>query len=123
MPENSGVYIGGGNTGNISTGHINTGNHVTQTVQISGDPQTTSTLERIDQLLAALLASVEQLPAESAEVVTDEAEWLRGEIQHDQLHARHVRHALAALAEAAAPVLPIMNLVTEVTDLVVKLLH
>jgi hypothetical protein len=119
MSDNSGIYIGGGNTGNINTG----GSNVTQTVQISGDPQTVSTLERIDQLLAALLASAGQLPAESAEVVTDEAGWLRDEIKHGQLHARHVRHALTALAEAAAPVLPIMTAVNEVTDLVLKLLH
>ena len=119
MPDNSGIYIGGGNTGNVNTGSGN----VTQTVRLSGDAQTVSTLERIDDLLAALLASAGQLPAESAEVAADEAGWLRDEIKGGQLHASHVRHALAALAEAAAPVLPIMSVVNEVTDLILKLLH
>ncbi len=63
------------------------------------------------------------MPAESAEVVTDEAGWLRDEIQDGRLHTRHVRHALTALAEAAGPVVPIMTMVSEVTDLILKLLH
>jgi hypothetical protein len=119
MPDNSGIHIGGSNSGNINTGS----GRVTQTVQISGDPQTATAIEQINQLLATLLASAGQLPAESAEIVTDEASWLRDEISGGQLHAGHVRHALDALARAAAPVLPIMAVVNDVTDLVLRLLH
>lgn len=119
MSGNGGIFVGGSNSGNINTGDGN----VTQTVQVSGDQQTASTLERIDQLLAALLASAGQLPTESAEVVTEEAEWLRDEVKSGQLHARHVRHALDVLAKAAAPAVPLLNAVTEVTDLILKLLH
>jgi hypothetical protein len=122
MPDNSGIYIGGGNTGNINNLNAGRGN-VTQTVQIRGDDQTATAIEQINQLLATLLASTGQLPAESAEIVTDEASWLRDEINDGQLHAGHVRHALDALARAAAPVLPIMSVVNDVTDLILKLLH
>jgi hypothetical protein len=119
MPDNSGV-----NTGSINSGSINTGSgRVTQTVQISGDSQTSTTIEQIDQLLATLLASTGQLPPESAEIVAEEATWLRDEINNGQLHAGHIRHALGALATAAAPVLPIMAVVEDVTDLVLDLLH
>jgi hypothetical protein len=119
MPSNGGSHVGGGNSGNINTGS----GRVTQTVQISGAPRTAGTIEQINQLLATLLASAGQLPPESAEIVTDEATWLRDEIQRGQLHARHVHHALDALAKAAAGVLPVMSLVTDMTDLVLKLLH
>ncbi|MGH3251487.1 MAG: hypothetical protein ACRDOI_35490 [Trebonia sp.] len=127
MSINSGVSITGNNSvGNISNngGNVNTGSGpVTQAVQVSGDPRSIGTAERIDQLLAALLAGAGQLPPESAEVVTDEAEWLRQEMKRGELHPRHVRHALTALATAAAPVTSIMTAVNEVTDLVLKLLH
>jgi hypothetical protein len=119
MPDNSGIHIGGSNSGNINTGS----GRVTQTVQISGDPQTSTTIEQINQLLATLLASTGQLPPESAEIVAEEANWLRDEINNGQLHPGHVRHALGALARAAAPVLPIMAVVKDVTDLVLNLLH
>jgi hypothetical protein len=119
MSGNGGIFVGGSNSGNINTGDGN----VTQTVQVVGDPQAASTLERIDQLLVALLTGAGQLPAESAEVVTEEAEWLRDEVKSGQLHARHVRHALDVIAKAAAPVVPLLNAVNEVTDLILKLLH
>ena len=119
MPDNSGIHIGGSNSGNINTGS----GRVTQSVQISGDPQTSTTVEQINQLLATLLASTGQLPPESAEIVTDEATWLRDEVNNGQLHAGHVRHALGALASAAAPVLPILAVVKDVTDLILDLLH
>ena len=118
MPDNSGFHIGR-NSGNIRTGS----GRVTQTVQLSGDPRTASTIEHINQLLAALLAGTGQLSAESAEIVTGEATWLRNELHDGQLHARHVHHALDALAKEAAGVRPVMSVVNDVTDMVLRLLH
>jgi hypothetical protein len=121
MPDNSGIVAGGDISGNAA---VSSGSgSVTQHVQRS-EASRDAALERIDEILAALLqASLRGLPESQAKVVMTEAITLKSEVHHDSPDHGRVRHALGALATAAASAAPVLELVRQLTDLVTQVLH
>jgi hypothetical protein len=121
MQENSGIFVGGDNSGVVA---YNTGSgDVTASVNVPHDPQLAGKLARIDELLDALQASAAQLPQEQAEMLVEEAGVLKTEVHRGRLSPEHIRRALRNLTVAAAPVFSILAQANEVKDLVTSLLH
>ena len=120
MPDNS-ISAGGDISGNaaIVTGSGN----VSQSVQV-GSQSRDATLERIDQVLAALLqASLTGLPEPAAKVVMSEAVTLKTQVHEASPDRGRIRQALDALKSAATTAAPVVDLVLELTDLVTHLIH
>lgn len=121
MAENSGIIVGGDNSGVVAQ---NTGSgNVTASVSVTNDPQLTAKLARIDELLAELQANAAQLPPEQAEMLVEEAGQLKTEVHRGKLSPENIRRAVRNLVVAAAPVMSVLAQANEVKDLVTSLLH
>jgi hypothetical protein len=116
--SDSGNVVFSGNSGDWN---VNTGSG-TQNVQVNKDSRE-ATLERVDQLVARLLAGLAELPPGNAAVVAGEVVTVKNEAHAASPDKGRVRHALGRLAEAAAPAAGMIELSRQLADLVGQLVH
>jgi hypothetical protein len=116
--SDSGNVVFSGNSGDWN---VNTGSG-TQNVQVNKDSRE-ATLERVDQLVARLLAGLAELPPGNAAVVAGEVVTVKNEAHEASPDKGRVRHALGRLAEAAAPAAGMIELSRQLADLVGQLVH
>jgi hypothetical protein len=113
---NSGIFIAGGNSGVVASGHarITQVNHGTD----AGDP-----LEMIDRLLRKLEADASVLDMDTAEDVIDDAHRLHTEVHSRKLSSENIRAVLSRLSAATTSTATLLATVDQIKDLVGVLLH
>ncbi len=113
---NSGIFIAGGNSGVVASGHarITQVNHGTA----AGDP-----LEMIDRLLRKLEADASALHRDAAEDVIDDAHRLHTEVHSRKLSSENIRAVLSRLSAATTSTATLLATVDQIKDLVGVLLH
>jgi hypothetical protein len=113
---NSGIFIGGANSGVVASGHarITQINHGTN----AGDP-----LEMIDRLLRQLEADASVLDSDAAEDVIDDAHRLHTEVHSRKLSTENIRAVLSRLSAATTSTATLLATVDQIKDLVTVLLH
>jgi hypothetical protein len=113
---NSGIFIGGGNSGVVATGHA-------RVTQISHGTSPDDPLEMIDRLLRKLEADTSALGDEQAADVIDDVHRLHTEVHSRKLSAENIRSALSRLRTATTSTAALLATVDQIKDLVTPLLH
>jgi hypothetical protein len=101
--------------------HVNTGSG-TQNVQVNKSSRE-ATLDQVDQLVARLLASLAELPAQNAAVAAGELVAFKAEAHEPSPHEGRLRQALSRLGEAAAPAAGMIELAQKLAELIGQLVH
>lgn len=114
--SNSGVYIGGDNSGTAAAGHA-------RVTQVTYGSQTGDPLEMIDRLLRKLEADANALGGERAEDVADEVQQLHTDLHRHKRNPEGIRSTLSRLTAAATSAAPLLATVNQITDLIAKLAH
>jgi hypothetical protein len=112
---NSGIFVGGNNTGAIASGHA----RATQVTYRSDD----NALEMIDRLLRKLEAEAGALEGEQAEDVVDEVHQLHTEIHRRRPNAESIRSTLSRLTAAAGSTATLLATADQIKDLIGTLVH
>jgi hypothetical protein len=113
---NSGIFIGGGNSGVVASGHA-------RITQINHGSNAGDQLEMIDRLLRKLEADASALDGDAAGDVIDDAHRLHTELHSRKLSAENIRAALSRLSAATTSTATLLVTVDRIKDLVAALLH
>ena len=120
MSGNSGISIGGDNSGDFTNVNVGGGQQIIQ----GPAGIRVVLLKQVDDLIDKLVREgFDQLPAEQAGVVVQEAKTLKG-LAHEEAPDRgRVRRALEAIGSAAAGAAPVIEIARQLTDLLTRLPH
>ena len=113
---NSGIFIGGDNSGAVATGKAHA-------LQVTYGSQNADPLDGVDRLLRRLEADAGMLPSEQAEDVIDDVRRLHTEVHSRKPSAESVHGLLSRLTRATSSTAILLATVDKIKDLVTALLH
>ena len=122
MTDNSGIFIGGDNSGPIG---MNTGGgSVSQSIIQGAQDSRAAALKQIDDLIDKLMtASFAKLPVEQVGVVAQEAKTLKNAAHEASPDPGRIHRTLDVLKNAVGTTAPLVELVKSIADLVQILVH